>query len=84
MDLPAVGDRIRSGSLARVVEIEEPNEYGNVRCLVKSHDGRLGWIVYYADGGRSNVNFFPTEEARVLAARLLDSDGLVSGQEDGA
>ncbi len=74
MDLPAVGDRIRAGALARVREIKEPNEQGNVLCYVEGNDGRLGWIVYYAEGGRSNVNFYPAEEAAALAAQILETD----------
>ena len=84
MDLPAVGDRIRSGSLARVLRVEEPNEVGNVRCLVESHDGRLGWIVYYAEGGRSNVNYFPAEEADELVADLLERGELPGSQKEDA
>jgi hypothetical protein len=68
--------------MARVLHVEAPNEIGNVRCLVESHDGRLGWIVYYAEGGRSNVNYFPAEEAEALRSTLIDPDEASATEED--
>lgn len=70
MKLPEVGDRIRAGILARVIHIDPPNEIGNVRCIVEDDHGQLGWIVYYPDGSRSNVNFFPPEQAEKIRTLL--------------
>lgn len=70
MNLPEVGDRIRAGSLARVVRIEPVEGSDNMRCIVINDRGELGWIVYYAEGSRSNVNYFPAEQAEALRAEL--------------
>lgn len=72
MKLPQIGDRIRAGTVAEVIHIDPPNEVGNVRCIVRDDRGQLGWIVYYPDGSRSNVNFFPPEQAEEVRSRLDD------------
>ncbi|MGI6366983.1 MAG: hypothetical protein ACOX2L_01260 [Anaerolineae bacterium] len=75
MQLPVLGARIRAGANARVLALDPPNRWGNVRCIVAADDGRLGWIMYYAAGTRSNINFFPPEKAAEVRGRLETSAG---------
>ncbi len=70
MNLPEIGDRIRSGSLATVLRIEPVEGSDNVRCIVINERGELGWIVYYPKGSRSNINYYPPEVAEALHAEL--------------
>ncbi len=78
MNLPTIGDRIRAGSLARVLRVESVPGSENVRCIVVNDRGQLGWIVYYPEGGRSNVNYFPAETATALRVELALDDPLVA------
>jgi len=70
MDLPYRGARLRAGTYATVVVIEPPNTAGNVRCIVRDDHGQLGWIMYYAGGTRSNINFFREQEQETVRALL--------------
>ena len=70
MDLPEMGARLRAGTNATVRLIERPNAAGNVRCIVEDDHGHLGWIVYYAGGTRSNINFFRDHEQEAIRALL--------------
>jgi hypothetical protein len=82
VQLPSVGDRIRSGSAARVLRVEDPNAYGNVRCIVVNERGELGWLVCYAGGGRSNVNYFPPEAADRVRGELGELGAPSAAEED--
>ena len=82
MQLPEPGDRIRSGAYATIVKVMPPNEVGNVRCIVVDDQGRLGWIMYYPTGTRSNVNRYRTDEAEALRAELAAEGLLEPLQED--
>ncbi len=70
MDLPDTGARLRAGTNATVRLVEPPNAAGNVRCIVEDDHGQLGWIMYYASGTRSNINFFREQEQEAIRALL--------------
>ncbi len=70
MDLPEIGARLRAGTNATVRLVEGRNSAGNVRCIVEDDHGQLGWIMYYAGGTRSNINFFRESEQEAIRALL--------------
>jgi hypothetical protein len=74
MQLPEIGSRIRAGALAEVTHIDPPNAIGNVRCIVEDGRGRLGWIMYYPGGTRSNINFFREDRVEAVRASLAQPE----------
>ena len=84
MNLPETGDRIRSGCYATVTHILPPDEYGNVCCVVEDDQDRLGWIIYYPDDSRSNVNRYRTKRAAEIRARLENCGRLPEGNGEKA
>ena len=81
MDLPDRGARLRAGTYATVVVIEPPNTAGNVRCIVRDDHGQLGWIMYYAGGTRSNINFSESKSKRPSARSCHQRRRMSSGRE---
>jgi len=67
--------------VATILAVDPPNSVGNVRCVVETGDGLLGWIMYYPGGTRSNINLFPTAQAAALRATLGPGQSTVSGEE---
>lgn len=74
MELPEIGTRIRAGAYAEVRRIDSPNAVGNVNCIVEDSRGRLGWIIYYPGGTRSNINFYREDQVEAVRASLVQPE----------